>query len=602
MSTHTGLGPGPDTRSSWSTEMERESPLGGESRQEKAGTSTTGGGRRKNWAQLLGSTLPNTLNKNILEVVLEKDNKGAFLVTDNDCAKLMRKIGLDLRPGVHVEGVQLCPNGRGVILITLKDGVGIDSFCMYDTLQVTESGIRTTLVKPAGKREVTVTVKGIHPNTKDSVVLDYLGKFGRIVTTKVVHDVFKEGPLRGMKNGDRAYKLEVKPGENVGSYHIIDGHKVSLRYAGQQQTCGRCHDTPQNCKGRGIARRCEAEGGMRIEFTDYIVGLWKKIGYTPSNDDLDGIGKEVDEKVEEVVQFTPPKIPVGDKEKYAGVSIRYFPKEADHGDVVEFLCSQGVPEEMKEDIKIKSNGSVTIDNLDNATSVAIIDAIHGKVNFGRKLFCNGFIPLTPDKPKQDSAMEHSGSPTSAVQAQQVPTATSLRGSAGSPTAVVAQAQHVPAPTSPSGPAGSPTRTPGSPTNIEKQPPLVPDFETHSNLFISSPGSVARRHSISLVNRTPPGGSLAAELLNSTNPNLLKTASLLSEIRTMSEQLSDFGSCLSSISNSESDSLVESGEDLQKVGGYQTLNERKRNKKKKRKLKLTPGKEEFLKKPNLLNSA
>ena len=135
------------------------------------------GGGSKSWAELLGSILPPCMNKNILEVVLEKDQRGAFMVTDNDCARLMRKIGLDLRPGVHVEGVQLCPNGRGVILITLKDGVNIDNFCRYDVLQVTESGIRSSLVKPAGKREVVVTVKGIHPNTRDSVVLDYLGKF-----------------------------------------------------------------------------------------------------------------------------------------------------------------------------------------------------------------------------------------------------------------------------------------------------------------------------------------------------------------------------------------------------------------------------------------
>ena len=278
---------------------------------------------------------------------------------------------------------------------------------------------------------------------------------------------------------------------------------------------------------------------MRIEFTDYIVGLWKKIGYTPSNDDLDGIDKEV-EKVEEVDQFTPPKMPVGDREKYAGVSIRHFPKEADHGDIIEFLCRHGVPEERKENIRIKNNGSVTIDNLDNATSVGLIDAIHGKVNFGRKLFCNGFIPLTPDKRKHDSALAHSGSPILAVQVQPELAVSRSSGSAD-PSTPASHAKQVPAATSPSGPVGTPTESPGSSPNFEKQVSLVPDIQTHSSLHHSSPGSVARRHSISLVNRTPPGGSLAAELLNTTNPNLLKTASMLSELRTMSEQLSDFGS-------------------------------------------------------------
>ena len=33
---------------------------------------------RLSWAERLGSSLPATLNKNILEVVLEKDTRGAF--------------------------------------------------------------------------------------------------------------------------------------------------------------------------------------------------------------------------------------------------------------------------------------------------------------------------------------------------------------------------------------------------------------------------------------------------------------------------------------------------------------------------------------------
>ena len=91
-------------------------------------------------------------------------------------------------------------------------------------------------------------------------MLDYLGKFGNIVTTKVVHGAYTEGPLKGIKNGDRSYKMEVKPGENIGSYHVIEGQKVSLRYSGQQQTCGRCHETPQKCLGKGFGR-CRKEGG-----------------------------------------------------------------------------------------------------------------------------------------------------------------------------------------------------------------------------------------------------------------------------------------------------------------------------------------------------
>ena len=61
------------------------------------------------------------------------------------------------------------------------------------------------------------------------------------------------------------------------------------------------------------------------------------------------------------------------------------------------MCRNGLPEEQKDDIVIKTNGSVTIRNLDNTVSRTLIEAIHGKVNFGKKLYCNGFISLSPQK-------------------------------------------------------------------------------------------------------------------------------------------------------------------------------------------------------------
>ena len=82
-------------------------------------------------------------------------------------------------------------------------------------------------------------------------------------------------------NGDRSYKVEIKPNVNIGSFHVLDGHKVTVRYPGQQQICARCHETAQNCRGGGMARRCEAAGGVKVELSEYILGLWEKIGYSP---------------------------------------------------------------------------------------------------------------------------------------------------------------------------------------------------------------------------------------------------------------------------------------------------------------------------------
>ena len=137
------------------------------------------------WAQMLGNSLPTRLNKNILEIVLDKDERGAFNVSDEECVRVMKKIGLTTIPGIQVESVQICPNGRGIILITLKEGIPLDPFCRYDVFEVTASGIRAVNVKPAGKREVVVTVRGLHPNTRDENVIEYLNKFGKVVTTKV---------------------------------------------------------------------------------------------------------------------------------------------------------------------------------------------------------------------------------------------------------------------------------------------------------------------------------------------------------------------------------------------------------------------------------
>ena len=69
------------------------------------------GGGKGSLAQLLGSNLPTCWDKNVLEVVLEKDDRGMFMVSQEDCAcaRLLAKLGIDQRPGVHLETVQICP-------------------------------------------------------------------------------------------------------------------------------------------------------------------------------------------------------------------------------------------------------------------------------------------------------------------------------------------------------------------------------------------------------------------------------------------------------------------------------------------------------------
>ena len=53
-----------------------------------------GGKIHGSWAAMLSSSLPTCWRKNVLEVILEKDERGSFYVSEKDCARMMQKVGL----------------------------------------------------------------------------------------------------------------------------------------------------------------------------------------------------------------------------------------------------------------------------------------------------------------------------------------------------------------------------------------------------------------------------------------------------------------------------------------------------------------------------
>ena len=572
MATSSGPGPGPGIteQPNWNEMIEE---MGEHVVDAAAPDIVTAQVGRKTWASVLGDSLPKKNDENVLEIVLEKDQKGAFIVKDSECVTLMKKLGLDLRPGVHVEGVQICPQGRGVIFITLKKNIELSRFCRYEVFQVTPTGVRVVLVRAAGKKEVIVTAKGLHPNTREEVVLDYLGRFGKIVSQKVVYGMHLEGPLAGFRNGDRSYKMEVKPGNNLGSYHVIDGKKVTLRYPGQYQTCARCHKTAQHCKGRGMAKRCEAEGGVKVEFTDYILELWKQIQYTPGSLDLSEVENESSHDIIRGETFTPAK-PVSDVvNKFTGVSIKQFPKDCDNGEIMEFLIKSGLPENKKDNVTINKNGTVLITDIGNIHCIALINAIHEKTNFGKKMFCNGYVPLSPDKQQSNPGNSKQGDE-------------SINPAANT--------------TSPK-PATS-SKTPSLPTLAVSTSPTAPRHSpvtNRSSLFPSN-DQLVRRHSLSLENRTPPPKSLASDILG-LSPSLETSKLVLNRLRNLQDSLSDFRSCAGSdfsggVSMSSSDDSDDNLKEKKEVD--HTVHDKKRFRKQKRKLAVTPTKQFFLKKPNL----
>ena len=79
--------------------------------------------------------------------------------------------------------------------------------------------------------------------------------------------------------------------------------------------------------------------------------------------DLNSEGEDGTEQVGGV--FTPIKVLSEEEVNYAGVRIKQLPKDADQGEVIEFLCRWGLSEEKKDDITFKANGTVTVKNLND---------------------------------------------------------------------------------------------------------------------------------------------------------------------------------------------------------------------------------------------
>ena len=164
--------------------------------------------------------------------------------------------------GSQFEGVSACPEGKPIVLITLHKSVDIGKFLFRNESYVVKEGARTTTIRPAGNKEVMVTVLGLHPNTKDQAVMKYLDAHGEVNKgEKVFHPVFPGAPgsslCAGKFNGNRSYSMKVK--QPIGSFHIIDGEKVTIRYPGQEWSCARCHQVKSLCPGNAIARNCWAE-------------------------------------------------------------------------------------------------------------------------------------------------------------------------------------------------------------------------------------------------------------------------------------------------------------------------------------------------------
>ena len=386
--------------------------------------------------------------------------------------------------------------------------------------------------------------------------------------------------------------MEIKPSTSIGSYHVLDGQRVCVRNPGQMQTCARCLQTAQLCKGRGVARKCEAEGGVKADFVNYIQELWQKIGYSVEGEALDSVDEnnEKDSVDETAEEFTPQKL-VTSPEKFTGVVVKNIPRETDHGEIVEFLILSGIPEERKDDIVISRNGTVTIRNLENKTCLDLIDTIHWKKHFGRKIYCNGYVPLTPEKSSSSPEVPTvplvtPGAPLAASDSSTVVSAPTTSFPASLP-------ESSPPISTPTGPSSSTVSVTSNQPTASKSPGSLPDMFTPSIIDWSEESNehFVRRYSLSLTNRTPPKFSVAADILGTKQTDgqqALAKNSLMDSIKDIQDALTDFNSCYST-SNLESSS-ADDNSDLKKETN---ISPSRRKRKKKAKSALSRG--DFLKK-------
>ena len=149
------------------------------------------------------------LKRNVLEITLEKRDKNSEMILDQvSVARLLKSIGMDVM--TQMEGYQIQYNGRtSMISVWAVKGLSLERFCKPEGINVTKD-IMTGMIRPSGRRDVTVTVSGLDFNTPDSLVFEYIKKFGGIIiSNNVIYTKFSEGPFKGKCTGERKYQVDL---------------------------------------------------------------------------------------------------------------------------------------------------------------------------------------------------------------------------------------------------------------------------------------------------------------------------------------------------------------------------------------------------------
>ena len=364
------------------------------------------------------------LKRNVLEITLEKTSIEADAeVSQEAIAKVFKTLGINIE--TEVEGSQVHFKGMtSVISVWMKAGVNIERFCKDISIKVS-NGVMTGMIRPAGKKDVTVSIVGLDFNTPDSFVMDYVNKFGIVINNTVIYSKNESGPLRGKYTGERRYQVDFsKSNRQMGTYHLIDGCKVRVYYRGNKKTCGRCHKMASECPGEAVAKNCALGGGARVLLTERMKQLWAEIGFVPTNFELEATDKTEDD-IEQATKDIPiirennfppniqrPEHSARDIEQLGGITIRNFPKTLNENQIHTFLVDKGLPiDHDKQNIRVSigpRNTYVVVDGLSSTDTQQVFHAIHfheSKQKFfdDVPLYCKVMRNLTPEKKVENKA-------------------------------------------------------------------------------------------------------------------------------------------------------------------------------------------------------
>ena len=352
------------------------------------------------------------LNRNILEITLERSDKDVFFDLNPECvAKLFSNLGIDIVN--HLQGYSCKPT---CISVWMASGIRLDRFCKEESIKVT-NGIKTGLIRPAGRKEVTVSIKGLDFNTPDSFVFEYLGKFGKVVSQSVIYERYTDGPFKNKFNGERKFLVDFTSSEkSMGTFHIIDGSRVRIHYPGNKRTCARCFKVATECPGAALAKDCEQNGGVRIKLEDHMKELWDNINFRPSNFELnvDDDDLEAVANIKNNTKFSPilqrPSPHPDDIKKYQGISIKNFPKGTRRESIMEVLNENGLPEDFNsENVLVGDHGNVEITGLDTQSCLNIMKKTHypecRKQFLNKPIYCRAVIEMNDSKDAIAAAVE-----------------------------------------------------------------------------------------------------------------------------------------------------------------------------------------------------